>query len=415
MNVQMMSIGLIKPNSRNSRTHSAKQVRQIANSIGAFGFTNPLLVSEDNELIAGHGRYLAAKQRGLDKVPVIVVAGLSPAKRRALAIADNKIAENAGWDRERLAIEIPELGDLLSAEGLDISILGFEPIEIERLQGDITESTADPGDQVDPRWCEAAPVSKAGDLWGLGNHQLLCGDARSKQDVARLMADCCADLAFLDPPHGNVPPRLLPMALDAAASFSRNGAFHFICAGWQHMADVMAAATPIYGQALDLAVWAKSNTGQGCFYRGQNEFVIVFRFGESPAVEAGRPRRLRSSIWHHPDVNAFTFDRGGRPWSDASPKPVGLVADAIKDCTRKGDVVLDTFAGFGTTLIAAERVGRHARALEIEPWFVVRRWQAFTRQNAVHVDSGRQFNDTATDSVPAKARSRSESRSRTRR
>ena len=160
LSVQTISIGQVKPNSGNSRTHSAKQIRQIANSIVAFGFRNPLLVSEDGELIAGHGRYQAAKLLGLTNVPVIVVAGLSPAKRRALAIADNKIAENAGWDRERLAIEIPELTGLLSAEGLDISILGFEPVEIDQLQTDFEEHAADPQDNIDPNWCEAFTVSK---------------------------------------------------------------------------------------------------------------------------------------------------------------------------------------------------------------------------------------------------------------
>ena len=193
MSVQEIAISQIKPNSRNARTNSAKQIRQIANSIVAFGFTNRLLVSEDGELIAGHGRYKAAKLLGLAKVPVIVVAGLSPAKRRALAIADNKIADNAGWDRERLAIEIPELAGLLSAEGLDVSILGFEPVEIDQIQTDFEEHTADPRDNIDPKWCEAFAVSKPGDLWVLGNHKLLCGDARSTGDIARLMTSCRAD------------------------------------------------------------------------------------------------------------------------------------------------------------------------------------------------------------------------------
>src|SRR5438132_5877917 len=164
MSVQAIPISQVKPNSRNSRTHSAKQIRQIANSIVAFGFRNPLLVSEDGELIAGHGRYQAAKLLGLAKVPVIVVAGLSPAKRRALTIADNKVAENAGWDRERLAIEIPELAGLLSAEGLDVSILGFDPVEIDQLQTDFEEESSDPQDSLESHWFDMAPVSRMGDL-----------------------------------------------------------------------------------------------------------------------------------------------------------------------------------------------------------------------------------------------------------
>ena len=152
--MQTMSLDLIKPNPTNPKMHSAKQIRQIANSIVAFGFTNPLLIDEHGELIAGHGRYQAARLLGFTSVPVIVVAGLSRAKRRALAIADNKIAENSGWDRERLALEIPELTDLLSAEGLDISILGFEPVEIDQLQTDFEEASSDPDDSIDPQWLD---------------------------------------------------------------------------------------------------------------------------------------------------------------------------------------------------------------------------------------------------------------------
>ena len=172
-----MAISQIKPNSRNARTHSAKQIRQIADSIVAFGFTNPLLVSEDGELIAGHGRYQAAKLLGLAEVPVIVIAGLSPAKRRALAIADNKIAANAKWNRQRLAIEIPELTTLLSTEGLDISVVGFAPIEIDQIINTDYADAADPRKKIDPKWFKACTI------WLLGEHELVCGDARSTADI----------------------------------------------------------------------------------------------------------------------------------------------------------------------------------------------------------------------------------------
>ena len=196
--VQALSISQIKLNQRNSRTHSAKQIRQIANSIVAFGFTNPLLMTEDGELIAGEGRYKAAQLLGLPKVPVIVLAGLPPARRRALAIADNKIAENAGWDRERLAIEIPELAGLLETEGLDVSILGFEAVEIDQLVTDFEEQPADPQDSIDPNWWKDCVVSKPGDLWVLGPHKLLCGDARLAVQIGpcRIGADLDPDQIF---------------------------------------------------------------------------------------------------------------------------------------------------------------------------------------------------------------------------
>jgi DNA modification methylase len=423
--VQALPIEEIKLNRRNCRTHSAKQVRQIADSIVAFGFANPLLVNERRELIAGEGRYKAAQLLALAKIPVIVLGGLSPAKQRALAIADNKIAANAGWDRERLAIEIPELTGLLETEGLDVSILGFAAVEIDQLVTDFEENAADPQDNIDPQWCKTRAISKPGDLWVLGNHKLLCGDARSAADVARLVENCRADLAFLDPPYnlriGGVVGRgrtkhaefamasgemssadygrFLHTTLLAAASVSRDGAVHFVCMDWRHVAALIAAAEPVYGAALNIAVWVKSNAGQGSFYRSQHELIGVFRVGETPHlnnIELGRHGRSRSNVWHYAGVNAFRAGRMEELQSHPSVKPVALVADAIKDCTRRGDIVLDTFAGSGSTIMAAERVGRHARALEIEPRFVdvaIRRWQAFTGRDAHHSRSGLSFDE----------------------
>jgi DNA modification methylase len=428
--VQTLSIGQIKLNPRNSKTHPAKQIRQIANSMVAFGFTNPLLVTEDGGLIAGEGRYKAARLLGLSKLPVIVLAGLSPARQRALAIVDNKIAENAGWDRERLAIEIPELTGLLEADGLDVSILGFEPVEIDQLQTDFEEESADPQDSIEPNWLDIAPVTQLGDLWLLGNHRLMCGDARCADHISKLMAGCRADLAFLDPPYnvriagvvgrgktkhsefamasGEMASpdfeRFLSTVLDAAAVVSRDGAVHFVCMDWRHIGELLAVAKGVYGAVLNLVVWAKTNAGQGSFYRSQHELVGVFRVGQAPHlnnVELGRHGRSRSNVWHYAGVNSFRAGRMEELRSHPSSKPVALVADAIKDCTRRGDIVLDTFCGSGTTIMAAERVGRHARALEIEPRFVdvaIRRWQAFTRRDARHADSGLSFGEIDADS-----------------
>jgi DNA methylase/ParB-like nuclease family protein len=414
MRIQDMAIGLIKLNPRNARTHTARQIEQIAKSIRAFGFTNPLLVSEDLELIAGHGRWKAGMQLGLDTIPVIVVAGLSPARRRALAIADNRIAQNARWNRERLAIEIPELAGLLSTEGLDISILGFEPDDIEPLQTP-DRQTGDPQDEIEPGQSGAPAVSKPGDLWVLGNHQLLCGDARCAGDVARLMTGCRADLAFLDLPRGEVMPsplamtdrdlsppdfvRFLGTMFEAAASASREGAVHFVCIDWRHWAELMAAAEPIYGKAIDVAVWPKSGTDSSGLYRSSLEFIGVFCVGPLTSVPS-RPKRSRSNVWRYGGAQVPGSMDGLR--SDPTAKPVALVADAIKDGTRKGDVVLDIFAGPGTTVMAAERVGRRARALEAAPQLVdvaVRRWQAATGGTAIHAESGLGFDQIAADAA----------------
>src|SRR6266536_2100330 len=196
--MQWIAIDALKPNARNARTHSKKQIRQIADSITAFGFVVPILIDDSGLIIAGHGRYAAAVLLGQQEVPVIRVEGLSEAKRRALALADNKIAQNAGWDRELLATELPELAEILIVENLDISITGFAPVEIDQLATDFEDDASDPADAVDPEWVTTAPVSRPGDLWELGHHRILCGDARERDDLARLMGKGRAAMAFLD-------------------------------------------------------------------------------------------------------------------------------------------------------------------------------------------------------------------------
>jgi len=243
------------------------------------------------------------------------------------------------------------------------------------------------------------------------------------------MAHCRADVALLDVPYnlrigggqggtrhselamasGEMSSadylRFLGITLNAAASVSRDGALHYVCTDWRHIAELMAAAKPVYGDTINIAVWVKSNAGEGSFYRSQHEFVGVFRVGQAPHlnnVELERHRRSRSNVWHYAGVNSFRAGRIEELRSHPSAKPVALVADAIQDCTRRGDVVLDTFSGSGTTIIAAERVGRHARALEIEPRFVdvaIRRWQAFTRRDARHAESGLSFDEIAADGL----------------
>jgi ParB-like nuclease domain len=199
--IESIAVDALKPNARNARTHSRKQIRQIADSIATFGFLVPILVDEGRVVIAGHGRYAAAKLLGLKQVPAIEVRDLSEAKRRALALADNKIADNAGWDRDLLAAELPELAELLVVEGLDISITGFAPVEIDQLTADFEDDPSDPADTVNPGWATAAVVTRRVDFWHLGHHRLLCGDARGADELARLMGGGQAAMAFLDPPY----------------------------------------------------------------------------------------------------------------------------------------------------------------------------------------------------------------------
>jgi DNA modification methylase len=431
--VEWMETSALTPNRRNARTHSKKQIGQIAASIKAFGFLVPILVDEPGNIIAGHGRYIAARELGLQKVPVIAVRDLSLAKKRALALADNKIAENAGWDREILAVELPELGELLVAEDIDISITGFAAAEIDQITVDFEADTSDAGDVIEPDWLAGAPVSQMGDLWQLGPHRIMCGDAREAMTLKRLMDSETAAMAFLDPPYnvrvrdivgrgrvqhnefvmasGEMSPAefvaFLSEVLVAAAAVSKNGAVHCVCMDWRHIGDLFVAGRSAYGELLNLAVWVKNNAGQGTFYRSQHELVAVFRVGDAAHVnniELGRYGRNRSNVWHYAGVNTFRAGRLDELHAHPTVKPIALVADAIKDCTRRGDIVLDTFSGSGTTLLATERVGRRGFVLEIEPRFIdvaIRRWQALTRKDATDPTTGRCFDDIAAERTGA--------------
>ncbi|MBA3519249.1 MAG: ParB N-terminal domain-containing protein [Rhizobiales bacterium] len=426
---RMVAVDQLTPNPRNARTHSRKQVRMIADSIQAFGFTAPILMDEKGVLLAGHGRLEAARLLGLSEVPAVELSGLSEAKKRALLLADNKLAEKAGWDRERLALELPELRELLVEEGLEILVTGFEPVEIDQIETDFEQDASDPADEIVPAWGNGPAVTAAGDLWVLGNHRLLCGDARSSSDMARLMGEERAAMAFLDPPYnvqiksivgrgrtkhkefamaaGEMTPAaftaFLVAVLREAAAISCSGAVHFVCMDWRHITELIEAGRQAYAEMLNLVVWAKSNAGQGSFYRSQHELVGVFRVGNDAHlnnIELGRHGRRRSNIWHYAGVNSFRPGRMEELGAHPTVKPAALVADAMKDCTRRGDAVLDSFSGSGTTMMAAERVGRRAFALELEPGYVdvaVRRWQAFTGRDAVHAESGENFDDIAAE------------------
>ena len=427
MHIVLVPTSSITPNPRNARTHSKRQIAQIAESISRFGFVVPIIADETNMILAGHGRFQAAQSLALAEIPVVQVSGLSPAKKRALALADNKIAQNAGWDREILAVELTELSEILIDDELDLSITGFAAAEIDQILKDFEKDPSDPADEIDQRWLETKLVSQPGDLWVLGRHLLMCGDARDPVNIQKLFGEHRAAMAFLDPPY-NVRVRdiagrgrvqhdefamasgemsreefvgFLAASLGAASSVSRAGAVHYVCMDWRHIGELIEAGEKTYNTILNLAIWVKSNAGQGSFYRSQHELVGVFRVGDAKHknnVELGRHGRYRSNVWNYAGVNTFRAGRLEELKSHPTVKPVALVADAMKDCTDRGDIVLDTFSGSGTTILAAERVGRRAFAVEIEPRFVdvaIRRWQAFTGKDAIHRESNRCFDECA--------------------
>lgn len=423
------SVADITVNPRNARTHSRRQVHQICDSIKTFGFTNPLLVDEDGVLIAGHGRLEAAKHLGLERVPAIVLAHLSSAEKRALMLADNKIAENARWDREMLA---RELADLASAElDFGLEVTGFEVAEIDLAieelgQGD-DEDDAEVAPEPDP---QIPLVTRPGDLWTVGRHRVLCGNARHDEDMRRLMGPGLADAVFTDPPY-NVPIQghvsgkgrvkhpefhegsgemspdvywgFLSETLGNAADVSRPGAVHFVCMDWRHAADLAAAGARSIGGQINLCVWVKTNGGMGSLYRSQHELVFVFaKEGAAHVnnVQLGRFGRNRTNVWRYAGVNSFREGRMDELRAHPTAKPVAMIKDALLDVTSRGDVVLDPFAGAGATLIAAERSGRSARLLEIDPAYVdttLRRWRDETGEDPVRAADGAQLSSLEGD------------------
>lgn len=431
LNVQWVPIGTLKQNPRNVRTHKKNQIKQIADSIRVFGWTFPILTDENRVIVAGTGRFLASKSDNLTLVPIIVKAGLTEAQKRALALADNKIAANAGWDHFRLAAELGELATLLPECNLDLRITGFEAPEIDSLMGAFSDSERDPTDEI-PRPADIA-VSQRGDLWTLGRHQLYCGDSGDSEDVRKLMRRQVAHMVFADPPY-NVPVRsiqgrgkikhrefafasgemsskqftnFLTKWMKLAVEFSADGSIHFCCMDWRHMSEVLAASEDTYSELKNLIVWTKSNAGQGSFYRSQHELIFVFKSGDGRYlnnIELGKHGRSRSNVWQYAGVNTFRKDRLAELTVHPTVKPVALVADAMRDCSRRNDVIYDPFMGSGTTILAAEKVGRRAYGMEIDPLYIdvsIRRWQEFTKRDAILKATGQTFDELAARQSPS--------------
>lgn len=414
----------LKPYAGNARTHSAKQITQIAASIRQFGFTNPVLVDGASGIVAGHGRVAAARQLGMTEVPVIELAHLSEAERRAYVIADNRLAELAGWDRDILAIELQALSEM--DLDFDLEITGYETAELDLLLDGPAADQTDPDDDI--AGMETGPaVTRPGDIWLLGKHRLICGDARHPDTFTALMESDRAKAVFTDPPYnvkigghvcgsGAIQHREFAMAsgemdvagftaflrstLGAMADVSVDGAIHFVCMDWRHMGELRSAGDKVYSELKNLVVWKKSNGGMGTFYRSQHELVFVYKVGTAPHTNTfglGDTGRYRTNVWDYPGVNSFGANQKDLALHP-TVKPVALVADAIKDVTKRGEIVLDGFGGSGTTLIAAERTGRVARLVELDPLYcdvICRRYEARTGRPAQLCGTEQIFSDVA--------------------
>lgn len=420
--IALLPVGRLVPDPKNARQHPPKHIKQLAKSFEAFGFNVPILIDAQQQVIAGHGRLLAAQHLGWTEVPTITLEHLTPDQVRAYRIADNRLTDCSTWDDQLLAEQLLSLS--VAALDFDLTAIGFDLPEIDlRIQG---LSQIEESDAGDVQVTEGPSVSRLGDVWQLGQHRVLCGNALDPEACATLMQGVSAAVVFSDPPYnvaiqghvtGNGAIRhsefamasgemteaqfegFLSQAIAGMAASSTPGALLYLCMDWRHMGELSRAASTQGLELKNLCVWDKGVGGMGSLYRSQHELVFVFKAGDAPHtnnIQLGRFGRNRTNVWQYPGANSFArqTEEGNLLALHPTVKPIALVADVLLDASDRGDAVLDPFLGSGTTLLAAEGTGRVCYAMELEPKYVdvaIRRWQRKTGQVAVHAESGATF------------------------
>jgi DNA modification methylase len=420
--IEMWPIGKVRPSKPNARTHPKKQRDKLFGIVRQCGFINPILVDERGTIISGNLRKEVAEMMGLRQVPVIQITHLTDLEKRALALAENRIALDAGWDRETLAIELGELSVLLPEMDIDLAITGFDVAEADMVIADHAEPVEDAADGQLPELGPA--VTRPCDLWVMGKHRLYCGDARDDAAYAALMRGDTAAMVFSDPPY-NVSVKthargrsrdkfdefamasgemsqpeyqqFLERVLEMMAAALADGGIADICIDWRHLGQLLEAGAKVFTELKNICVWVKSNGGQGSFYRSQHEMICVFKNGTAPHInsfELGQHGRSRSNVWSYAGVNAFKAGRDDELHMHPTVKPARMVADAMLDCSRRGAIVLDPFMGSGSTLVAGEMVGRRVYGMELDARYVdvgVRRFEQFTGRDAILEATGETF------------------------
>lgn len=420
--VETIAINDLKPNPRNARTHSDKQISQIAGSIERFGWLVPIIIDDANMIAAGHGRWLASKKLQLEAVPVIRAKFLTEADRRAFALAENRIADLSGWDDKLLAEEL----SILFEDGYDIEITGFSTADLD-FSIDAGSEGTDSVDETPPDPPSKA-VSRIGDLWHIGPHRLFCGDARNVAAWETLLGDDVADMVFVDAPY-NVPidgfvsgngqnrhrefvmgagemspsefTAFLRMLFRNCVRFSKAGSIHYQCMDWRHIREMLDAADGVYSEPKQLVVWDKGSGGQGAFYRSQHELVFVFKSGKGAHTnnfKLGETGRYRTNVVEYPGANTFRKGRVADLAAHSTVKPTALVADFILDCSNRGDLVIDCCLGSGTTLSAAHRTGRRGAGIELDPGYADVALQRLAKVSGLEpVLNGRSFSNVAAE------------------
>lgn len=417
----------LKPSAHNARKHSKDQIRQLKKSMKQFSFMNPIITDTDGNIIAGHARYQAAKELGYTELPCLQANHLSEDDLRAYMLADNKIAENATWDNDLLRVEL----EFFTKLDLDIETTGFSITEADIILGHAEQSPSETvaASLLTP---SAKPVTQLGDVCALGPHRIACGDVRDNQLLADLMGSDVAQMVFVDPPYnvkidghvsglGAIKHQEFAMAsgemtdeefelflktcLLAIKAISDAGALHYICMDWRHILHLLNVGQEVYHNLVNLCVWKKTNAGMGSLYRSQHELVVIFKTSDAPHlnnVQLGKDGRYRTNVWEYAGVNTFSPDRDELLSFHPTVKPTQMVADAILDVTRPGDLIFDGFLGSGTTLLAAEQVGRRCYATEIDPRYVdvaLKRWLDLTGEQPIYCSTGQTFNERASEEV----------------
>jgi DNA modification methylase len=432
LTVSFVETATLKPSPHRARIHPDEQIAQVAESIQSFGFLRQILVGKDREIIAGHAIYEAARRLGRTEVPISDVSHLDEASQRAFALADNKIPENAAWDADAVAREFKFLTSVDVPFAPEIT--GFSSIEIDFA---LTDADSEQDADIEAPLPDPAtePVAKLGDIWVLGSHKLFVGSALEAGSYVTLMGDEEARMVFTDPPYnveingivgnGSAKHEEFLMAsgemsreeftgfllsfMQLSAAYTIGGGLNYVCMDWRHMQEVLSAGAKAYSELLNLVVWAKTNGGMDSFYRSQHELIFVFKAGTGKHlnnIQLGRFGRNRTNVWSYPGMTSNSRERAEMLEKHPTVKPVVMVADAIRDTSRRGEIILDPFAGSGTTIIAAEKTGRICRAIELDPKFadvIVTRWQAHTGRAAVHAATGVTFNDLKVRAQPPEA------------
>ena len=398
--VERISIDKLIPYARNARTHSDAQVAQIAASIKEWGWTSPVLVDETGQIIAGHGRVMAARQLGLKEVPVMTATGWTEAQKKAYVLADNQLAMNAGWDNDLLSVELKDLAGM----DFNLDLIGFDGKVLEGLLADKTEGLTDP-DEV-PEAPEN-PVSVQGDLWIMGKNRLLCGDSTSIDHIQRLTDNCLVDMWLTDPPYNVAYEGKTKDALTIKNDSMSNESFR------QFLRDAFVAADTVMKAGAVFYIWHADSEGYNfrgaCFDAGwkirqcliwaKSTMVMGrqdYQWKHEPCLYGWKEGS--SHLWaaDRKQTTLLEFDKPSRNGEHPTMKPVALFEYQMLNNTKGGDIVLDSFGGSGTTLIAAQKNGRYAYLMELDPRYVdviVKRWQEFTGQEAILDGDGRTFNE----------------------